>query len=63
MQDKQLRHLIHVLERKRIWALNVGENFEISIGAWAEFTRRLSSTAVAYLYVSLLLGRHWSEFQ
>ena len=52
MHDRQLLHLIRVLERKRIWALNVGENFEISLDAWAEFTKLLPGTAVAYLYVS-----------
>mmetsp|Transcript_18336 Transcript_18336/g.51364 ORF Transcript_18336/g.51364 Transcript_18336/m.51364 type:complete len:560 (-) Transcript_18336:2509-4188(-) len=52
MHDSQLKHLTCILEQKRIWALNVGENFEISIGAWAEFTSQLRNTAVAYLYVS-----------
>ena len=47
-----MAHLVQVLRRKRIWALNVGENFNISLPAWEMFTGALSDTAVAYLYVS-----------
>lgn len=52
MLDAQLEHLACVLANKRIWALNVGENFQISIGAWARFTKALEKTAVGYMYVS-----------
>ncbi|KAK9795568.1 hypothetical protein WJX73_002300 [Symbiochloris irregularis] len=52
MRDEQLAHLVQVLRRKRIWALNVGENFHISLPAWEMFTNALLDTAVAYLYVS-----------
>ena len=52
MRDEQLAHLVQVLRRKRIWALNVGENFNISLPAWEMFTGALLDTAVAYLYVS-----------
>jgi hypothetical protein len=53
MFDAQLEHLQKVLRNKQIWALNVGENFEISLDAWSKFTAELPSTAVAYLYVRL----------
>ncbi len=52
MLDAQLEHLTAVLRNKRIWALNVGENFQISLPAWRAFTDLLPTTAVAYLYVS-----------
>lgn len=52
MLDAQLRHLGEVLGNKRIWALNVGENFQITNQAWERFTLALEDTAVAYLYVS-----------
>ncbi|KAK9821293.1 hypothetical protein WJX81_001784 [Elliptochloris bilobata] len=50
--DAQLRRLTAVLRQRRIWALNVGENFRVSPGAWREFADALPHTAVAYLYVS-----------
>lgn len=52
MLDSQLEHLTEVLRNRRIWALNVGENFQISLDAWRKFTDALGETAVAYLYVS-----------
>lgn len=52
MLDPQLEHLARVLTNKRIWALNVGENFQVSIDAWERFTRALAETAVGYMYVS-----------
>lgn len=52
MLDGQLLHLSEVLANKRIWALNVGENFQTTSQAWDRFTRALTDTAVAYLYVS-----------
>ena len=52
MGDAQLEHLAQVLANKRVWALNVGENFQISIAAWARFTQALQQTAVGYMYVS-----------
>ncbi len=52
MLDPQLEHLEAVLRLRRIWALNVGENFQITLPAWGRFTAALPHTAVAYLYVS-----------
>ena len=52
MLDAQLEHLSRVLTSKHIWALNVGENFQISICAWERFTQDLAGTAVGYMYVS-----------
>lgn len=52
MFDEQLQKLTDVLRHRHIWALNVGENFEISLDAWEKFTQALPETAVGYLYVS-----------
>lgn len=52
MFDEQLLRLTEVLKKGRIWALNAGENFEISMQAWETFTKELQHTAVAYMYVS-----------
>jgi hypothetical protein len=53
MGDAQLRKLTETLKVNRnIWALNVGENFGISLGAWREFADALRETSVSFLYVS-----------
>eukprot|EP00884_Botryococcus_braunii_P006272 jgi/Botrbrau1/15646/Bobra.4_1s0030.1 len=52
MQDPQLDRLTEVLKLKRIWAVNVGENFHISLAAWERFCMALPETAVGYMYVS-----------
>ena len=38
--DAQLYRLTAVLLRRRIWSLNVGENFQVSLGAWQQFAVR-----------------------
>jgi len=32
MGDAQLAHLLEVLKLKRIWAVNIGENFQVRHG-------------------------------
>ena len=44
--------LLNVLKKKCIWALNLGENYEISPAMWDEFTEELRKTNVTHLYVS-----------
>jgi hypothetical protein len=51
MLDSQLVKLTDVLKLGRIWAVNVGENFAISLQAWHDFAHALCETAVAHLYV------------
>jgi hypothetical protein len=51
MLDPQLARLAEVLKLQRIWAVNVGENFEITQNAWQDFACALPATAVAHLYV------------
>ena len=52
MYDEQLELLTKVLKQRRIWALNVGENFHVSLEAWQKFAEELQNTDVGYLYVS-----------
>lgn len=52
MYDRQLELLTEVLKRKKIWAINIGENFNITLDAWQRFANQLPQTAVSYLYVS-----------
>ncbi|GAB4819352.1 hypothetical protein N2152v2_006398 [Parachlorella kessleri] len=52
MGDVQLDRLIDVLKLRRIWAVNVGENFAVSQEAWERFCSSLPGTAVGYLFVS-----------
>lgn len=51
MLDKQIDRLCDVLRLERVWAINVGENFEVTQNAWQRFARALPATAVAHLYV------------
>ena len=41
-----------VLKQRRIWALNVGENYLTTLAAWQHFKDQLPLTAVGYIYVS-----------
>lgn len=50
--DRQLALLTDVLKKGRIWALNLGENPQISRGAWEKFTADLKDTRVSFMYVS-----------
>lgn len=52
MHDTQVRNLVAVLKRKKIWCLNIGENYEVSTRMWEEFCRSLPETNVTHLYVS-----------
>eukprot|EP00241_Pyramimonas_parkeae_P002672 CAMPEP_0114225824 /NCGR_PEP_ID=MMETSP0058-20121206/889_1 /TAXON_ID=36894 /ORGANISM="Pyramimonas parkeae, CCMP726" /LENGTH=508 /DNA_ID=CAMNT_0001336477 /DNA_START=57 /DNA_END=1580 /DNA_ORIENTATION=- len=50
--DEQLDRLTEVLKLRRIWGLNVGENFGVSMPAWERFTENLKFTAVTHMYAS-----------
>jgi hypothetical protein len=52
MVDGVLGRLTTILRLRRIWAVNVGENFELSMPAWRRFADALPRTDVAFLYVS-----------
>ena len=50
--DEHLVRLAEVLRLKRIWCLNVGENFRTSLPAWRRFCEDLRDTAVSHMYAS-----------
>ena len=50
--DEHLVRLAEVLRLKRIWCLNVGENFRTSLPAWRQFCEDLRDTAVSHMYAS-----------
>ena len=50
--DEHLVRLAQVLRLKRIWCLNVGENFRTSLPAWRQFCEDLKDTAVSHMYAS-----------
>lgn len=41
-----------MLKLKRIWCLNVGENFRTTLNAWKQFAEELPETAVSHMYAS-----------
>lgn len=53
MTDQQLYHLVEVLkERRQIWAVNIGENYQITPVAWEWFIDNLPFTSIGYTYLS-----------
>jgi len=52
MLDTQLFRLIEILKLKRIWALNIGENYKITPSGWAEFEKALPDTWLTHIYIS-----------
>jgi len=51
-EDDQLDKLLEVLQLKRIWCVNVGENFRTTLDGWRRFADGLEDTAVSYMYAS-----------
>lgn len=52
MQDAQLKSLIVLLQKKSIWCLNIGENYEVTQSSWKFFCHSLRKTSITHLYVS-----------
>ena len=52
MNDQQLGALIGLLKKKKIWCMNLGENYHVSIGGWVSFCNLLPLTLVTHLYIS-----------
>jgi len=51
MDDETLQRLSEVLAKNRmIWALNVGENFQVTRGGWTKFAESLCHTHITHLY-------------
>ncbi len=52
MKDKQLKDLIELLKKKKIWCLNIGENYSVTADGWVNFCKELPNTNITHLYVS-----------
>jgi hypothetical protein len=52
MHDEQLVNLTALLKRKKIWCVNLGENYNVSNHGWTEFCKALPKTYVTHMYVS-----------
>ena len=52
MHDEQLIKLTELLRKKKIWAINLGENYNVSHNGWTNFCKLLPKTYVTHLYVS-----------
>lgn len=50
--NEQLHKLVELLKKKKIWCLNLGENYDISNATWEYFCKSLPLTYVTHLYVS-----------
>ena len=61
--DEHLVRLAEVLRLKRIWCLNVGENFRTSLPAWRRFCEDLRDTAVSTCRQRAPLHRHRRQAQ
>lgn len=53
MQDKQLDELIEVFKRGRIFAVNLGENRDISPAAWQRLAYALPQTKLGFMFVEV----------
>lgn len=51
-RDKQVKKLVRVLQRGHIWALNAGENYNVTIDTWQKFAKDLESTNLTHAYLS-----------
>ena len=50
--DVQMKKLIELFKSKKIWCLNIGENYEVSNSMWEEFCNSLPDTNITHLYAS-----------
>lgn len=52
MHDEQLQKLTALLRKKKIWCINLGENYNISTHGWTSFCSLLPKTFITHMYVS-----------
>jgi len=52
MLEKQFLALIDILKQKRIWALNIGENYKITRPMWETFCKEIPNMHLSHIYVS-----------
>lgn len=50
--ETQLAEITKLCSKKKIWCVNLGENYNISTLAWERFCRDLATTFITHLYVS-----------
>jgi len=54
MRDEQVLHLLKVLQRPscKIWCLNIGETYKVSMETWEKFADGLKDTKITHMYAS-----------
>ena len=52
MNDEQLAALVLLVKKKKIWCMNLGENYNVTTNGWVLFCNSLPMTFVTHLYVS-----------
>lgn len=52
MGDEQLANLTSLLKKKKIWCINLGENYNVSSFGWKKFCKELKKTYITHMYVS-----------
>ncbi|CAM9281461.1 unnamed protein product [Chrysoparadoxa australica] len=50
--NAQIALLTKLLKKKKIWALNLGENYNVTLDCWHEFCNDLKETSVTHAYLS-----------
>lgn len=50
--DKQIEDIIALCSKKKIWCVNLGENYSVTSAGWNKFCRDLPVTFITHLYVS-----------
>ena len=56
MQDQQVDQLIEVLKDGRIYAVNAGENGEVTKFAWYRLAHALKDTKLGFMFVEVRLA-------
>ena len=44
---------LSMLQKSKIWAINLGENFRISLAAWQMFAREVAKTKIAFMFAEM----------
>eukprot|EP00596_Hydrurales_sp_CCMP1899_P003791 CAMPEP_0119046136 /NCGR_PEP_ID=MMETSP1177-20130426/44627_1 /TAXON_ID=2985 /ORGANISM="Ochromonas sp, Strain CCMP1899" /LENGTH=470 /DNA_ID=CAMNT_0007018857 /DNA_START=254 /DNA_END=1666 /DNA_ORIENTATION=+ len=53
MNDDQVKSLTEMLKKKKkIWCMNLGENYNVSTSSWVTFCHALPMTHITHLYIS-----------
>lgn len=54
MRDLQVLHLLKILQQPscKIWCLNIGENYKVTMETWDKFANGLKFTKITHMYAS-----------